>query len=75
MSETQKLIAEIDRFLAEVPMAETTFGRLAVNDGKLLARLRSSGTVTLDKADQIRRFMRERREVGPTRQCARQAVA
>lgn len=59
MSETQKLISEIEAFLRDAGMAESTFGRKAVNDGKLMARLRSSGSVTLEKASQIRRFMAE----------------
>lgn len=57
MSETAKLLAEITAFLRRHRMAESTFGRKAVNDGKLLARLRSKGSVTLEKAAQIRRFI------------------
>jgi hypothetical protein len=61
MSETQKLVHEIEAFLRAVPMAESTFGRKAVNDGKLLGRLRLSGSVTLEKAAQIRKFMADER--------------
>lgn len=57
MSETQKLLHEIETFLRSAGMAESTFGRKAVNDGKLLSRLRSNGSVTLEKAAQIRRFI------------------
>ncbi|KPH79349.1 hypothetical protein [Bosea vaviloviae] len=65
MSETQKLLIEIEAFLAQTGMAESTFGRKAVNDGKLTARLRGEGSirgkgsVTLEKAVQIRRFIAE----------------
>ena len=39
-------------------MAESTFGRQAVNDGKLCARLRNGKDVTLDTAERIRSFIR-----------------
>jgi hypothetical protein len=57
MVETSKLVQEIEAFLARAGMAETTFGRKAVNDGKLVPRLRAGGSVTLEKAAQIRRFV------------------
>src|SRR5471030_2566104 len=38
-------------------MAETTFGRRAVNDGKLISRLRFGGRVTTDTLDRVRAFM------------------
>ena len=40
-------------------MAESTFGRLAVNDGKLCARLRSGKDVTLETANKIKSFITE----------------
>ncbi len=36
-----RLISEIERFLKRTGMAETTFGRKAVNDGKFVPRLRA----------------------------------
>lgn len=57
MDETQQLIREIEAFLRATEMAESTFGRKAVNNGKLMARLRAGSSVTLDTASQIRRFM------------------
>lgn len=57
MSETQKLLLEIEAYLRNAHMAETTFGRKAVNDGKLITRLRGGGSVTLEKASDIRRFI------------------
>lgn len=60
MSETEKLIREIDAFLRQHQMADSTFGRKAVNDGKLLTRLRSDqrkASVTLETAARIRAFM------------------
>jgi hypothetical protein len=38
-------------------MAESTFGRQAVNDGKLCVRLRSGNNVTLETAEKIRDFI------------------
>lgn len=40
------LLAEIAGFIAERGITETTFGRLAVNDGKFVARLRSTENMT-----------------------------
>lgn len=57
MNESQKLLREIEGFIRSADIAETTFGRKAVNDGKLVSRLRGGGSVTLDKAAHIRRFM------------------
>ncbi|MEJ0093786.1 MAG: hypothetical protein WDN46_10185 [Methylocella sp.] len=57
MTDTQSLLDEINRFLASGAMAESTFGRKAVNDGKLVARLRRGGSVTLESASRIRSFM------------------
>lgn len=51
------LIAEIDAFLARTGMAETTFGRLAVNDGKFVGRIRSGGGLTLATLERVRTFI------------------
>ena len=40
------LLAEIIGFIAERQITEKTFGRLAVNDGKFVARLRSTDNMT-----------------------------
>lgn len=45
--ENETLIAEIERFCADEDIAETTFGRRAVNDGKLVPRLRAGKTITM----------------------------
>ena len=51
------LLLEIESFCRRHGMAESTFGRQAVNDGKLCVRLRSGKGVTLETADKIRSFM------------------
>ena len=42
-------------------MAETTFGRLAVNDGKFVARLRAQGNITFATAERVRAFIASRK--------------
>ena len=55
MSET--LLRDIAEFCRSARMAESTFGRLAVNDGKLVGRLRLGGRVTTDTVDRVRAFI------------------
>ena len=38
-------------------MAESTFGRRAVNDGKLVARLREGKRITIDTLDRIQAYI------------------
>jgi hypothetical protein len=51
------LLAEIEAFCRRSGIAESTFGRQAVNDGKLCVRLRNGKDVTLETAAKIRGFM------------------
>jgi hypothetical protein len=60
-----RLLADIDRFIADTGMGEAYFGRRAVNDGKLIRRLRQGRPIetgTVDKIDAFMRAERERRE-------------
>ena len=60
MSIQAELLTEIEAFLAtRGDMAETTFGKLAVNDGKLVSRLRSGRNITVATIDRTRQFLRE----------------
>ena len=52
------LLEEIEHFCRASKIAESTFGRQAVNDGKLCARLREGKDITLDTAERIRSFIR-----------------
>lgn len=56
------LLGEIETYLASLdrPIAETTFGRLAVNDGKFVSRLRARKNVTVDRIERCRAFIRAR---------------
>lgn len=51
------ILREISDFCRKAGMAETTFGRLAVNDGKLAQRLRYGGRITTDTLERLRTFM------------------
>jgi hypothetical protein len=55
------LLGEIETFCRQTGIAESTFGRQAVNDGKLCLRLRNGKDVTLDTAARIRSFISEHR--------------
>jgi hypothetical protein len=58
----QQLLQEISEYCRTTGLAESTFGRRAVNDGKLANRLRNGGRITTDTLDRIRAFM----STGPT---------
>ena len=51
------VLREIAEFCQRTGLAESTFGRRAVNDGKLANRLRNGGRITTDTLDRIRAFM------------------
>jgi SAM-dependent methyltransferase len=53
----QELLQEISDYCRRTGLAESTFGRRAVNDGKLASRLRNGGRITTDTLDRIRAFM------------------
>ena len=54
-----KLIDEIETFLQQTEMSPSYFGRLAVNDGKFVDRLRSGGDVTTTTQANVQAFMRD----------------
>lgn len=58
MSAQSELLAEVESFLANRKMAETTFGRHAVNDGKFVGRLRGGANMTVATIDKVREFIR-----------------
>ncbi len=53
----QELLQEISDYCRTSGLAESTFGRRAVNDGKLASRLRNGGRITTDTLDRIHNFM------------------
>ena len=62
---SEALLRDIAEFCRRSHMAESTFGRLAVNDGKLVSRLRLGGRVTTDTVDRVHAFI-ERAPQRPT---------
>ncbi|HLF10441.1 MAG TPA: hypothetical protein VJA26_04440, partial [Gammaproteobacteria bacterium] len=67
-STADSLLGQIETFCRQAQMAESTFGRRAVNDGKLCARLRDGKDVTLETADRIKGFIQSH---GPNRTVAK----
>jgi hypothetical protein len=60
--DNETLLEEISGYCRRVGMAESTFGRLAVNDGKLVSRLRIGGRVTTETVGRVHSFMTSRGE-------------
>ncbi len=52
-----QLLTEIDAYLAVAQVAATTFGRLAVNDGKFVGRLRAGKGVTIRTVERARKYI------------------
>src|SRR6201994_3708275 len=52
-----EILVQISDFCRNVDMAESTFGRRAVNDGKLVARLREGKRITIDTLERIQAFI------------------
>jgi hypothetical protein len=63
----QQLLQEISDYCRSSGLAESTFGRRAVNDGKLTARLRNGGRITTDTLERIRAFMARNSDGVPAR--------
>src|ERR1700694_5449027 len=53
----QDLLQEISDYCRQTGLAESTFGRRAVNDGKLTSRLRNGGRSSTTTPARIRSFM------------------
>jgi hypothetical protein len=54
------LLNDISQFCQQAGIAETTFGRLAVNDGKLVRRLRNGGVPREKTRERISRYIEAR---------------
>jgi hypothetical protein len=57
MNEAAELLREIEAWCRSTGTAESTFGRLAINDGKLVSRLREGKNVTLRTYRRVRDFI------------------
>jgi len=51
------LIIEIEKFCRETGIAESTFGRRVVNDGKFVGRLRDGKGITLSTVSKIKNYL------------------
>jgi len=58
-------LVQISDYCRQTGLAESTFGRRAVNDGKLANRLRNGGRITTETVDRIHAFMNANRGTGP----------
>jgi len=63
----EQILREITDFCRQRGLAESTFGRRAVNDGKLASRLRSGGRITTETLERIRGFMTREASAPPAR--------
>jgi hypothetical protein len=55
--EAESLLREITDYCRRVGVAESTFGRLAVNDGKFVNRLRDGGRITTTTFERVRSYI------------------
>ena len=55
--DSETLLREISDYCRLAGMAESTFGRRAVNDGKFVSRLRYGGRVTLTTVERVHTFI------------------
>ncbi|RPH67621.1 MAG: hypothetical protein EHM83_00995, partial [Burkholderiales bacterium] len=55
--EADTLLREIVEYCRKAGVAESTFGRFAVNDGKFVNRLRDGGRITTATAERVRSFI------------------
>lgn len=58
---TDQILGEIRDFCRETHTAESTFGRLVVNDGKLVSRLRDGARIKPDTLGKLRAYLSENR--------------
>jgi hypothetical protein len=61
-----QVLGEIRDYCRATQTAESTFGRLAVNDGKLVSRLRDGAKITTGTLDKVRAYLSEYRTAPPS---------
>jgi SAM-dependent methyltransferase len=57
----EQILTEISDYCRETRTAESTFGRQAVNDGKLVSRLRDGARITSGTLDKVRAYLADQR--------------
>ena len=58
---SDQILGEIRDYCRATQTAESTFGRLVVNDGKLVSRLRDGAKITTGTLDKVRAYLSEHR--------------
>jgi hypothetical protein len=66
MQEAVGLLDSISEFCRRANMAESTFGRRAVNDGKFVARLRDGARITPETLERVSDFLNTQGVTAPT---------
>src|ERR1700678_2267485 len=64
----EQILGEIRDYCRATQTAESTFGRLVVNDGKLVSRLRDGARITTGTLDKVRAYLSEHRTASPPAQ-------
>jgi hypothetical protein len=63
---SDQILSEIRDYCRATQTAESTFGRLVVNDGKLVSRLRDGARITTGTLDKVRAYLSEYGTVPPS---------
>src|SRR5215813_10378771 len=58
---SEEILGEIREFCRATQTAESTFGRLVVNDSKLVSRLRDGARITTGTLDKVRAYLTSHR--------------
>ena len=61
-----QILGEIREYCRATQTAESTFGRLVVNDGKLVSRLRDGARITTGTLDKVRAYLSEHHAATPS---------
>src|SRR5258708_20105270 len=72
---SDQILGEIRDYCRATRTAESTFGRLVVNDGKLVSRLRDGAKITTGTLDKVRAYLTEHRAASASVQGAPPAPA
>src|SRR2546430_14693019 len=64
----EQILGEIREFCRATQTAESPFGRIVVNDGKLVSRLRDGARITTGTLDKVRAYLSEHRTAVPPAQ-------
>src|SRR5258708_6664040 len=67
---SNQILGEIRDYCRATQTAESTFGRLVVNDGKLVSRLRDGAKITTGTLDKVRAYLSDHRPAQDAQQAA-----